>query len=322
MISDKGKRDRGKKVYVAGHRGLVGSALMRELQRCVYEDLLVKSHAELDLTDRMETFEFFEREKPEWVFLAAAKVGGIHANCTYPVEFLLTNLKIQNNVIEASFHAGVEKLLFLGSSCIYPRNCPQPIKEEYLLTSPLEETNEPYAISKIAGIKLVNAYNLEYGTNFISVMPTNMYGPNDNYHPENAHSLPMLLRRFHEAKMAEKKKVVVWGSGTPRREFLYVDDFADACLFLMENFEGKELGELVNIGTGEDCTIMELAELIADVVGFEGTIVLDPDKPDGTPRKLLDVSKINKLGWKAKTGLKEGLTKTYEDFLSNREIRL
>jgi GDP-L-fucose synthase len=309
------------KVFVAGHRGLVGSALCRCLTKGGYQHIIVRSHSELDLLDPAAVNAFFHSERPDLVYLAAARVGGIYANSTYPVEFLLDNLKIQNNVIEAAWRYGVQKLLFLGSSCIYPKLAPQPLKEEYLLTSPLEPTNEPYAIAKIAGIKLCGAMNRQYGTNYISVMPTNLYGPNDNYHLENAHAIPMLLRRFHEAKLAGQSTVTVWGTGTPRREFMYVDDMADACIFLVENFAAKDLSELINIGTGEDCTIQELAELIKKTVGYKGDIVFDPTKPDGTPRKLLDVSRLHKLEWKHKTSLEEGLRKTYEDFLGNSGLR-
>jgi GDP-L-fucose synthase len=309
------------KVFVAGHRGLVGSALCRCLTKGGYQHIIVRSHSELDLLDPAAVNAFFHSERPDLVYLAAARVGGIYANSTYPVEFLLDNLKVQNNVIEAAWRYGVQKLLFLGSSCIYPKLAPQPLKEEYLLTSPLEPTNEPYAIAKIAGIKLCGAMNRQYGTNYISVMPTNLYGPNDNYHLENAHAIPMLLRRFHEAKLAGQSTVTVWGTGTPRREFMYVDDMADACIFLVENFAAKDLSELINIGTGEDCTIQELAELIKKTVGYKGDIVFDPTKPDGTPRKLLDVSRLHKLEWKHKTSLEEGLRKTYEDFLGNSGLR-
>lgn len=309
------------KTYIAGHKGLVGSALFRELSKNPHYEIITKEKKSLDLLDNKAVFTFFEKEKPDWVFLAAAKVGGIYANNTYPVEFLLENMTIQNNLIEASFKNNVKKLLFLGSSCIYPKLAPQPIKEEYLLTSALETTNEAYAIAKIAGIKLCNAYNREYNTDYLAVMPTNLYGLNDNYHPENAHALPMLLRRFHEAKVNNLKEVVVWGSGTPKREFLFSDDLAEACVYLMENKSAKEIGEFVNIGTGEDCTILELAETIKDVVGYKGKLILDPSKPDGTPRKLLDVTKINRLGWKAKTSLKDGLIKTYQDYLVNESLR-
>ena len=249
-------------------------------------------------------------------------MGGIYANSTFPVEFLLENTRVQNNVIEAAFENGVKKLLFLGSSCIYPKLATQPIKEEYLLSSALEKTNEAYAIAKIAGIKLCNAYNNEYGTDYISVMPTNLYGLNDNYHQQNAHALPMLLRRFHEAKINNKKEVSIWGSGTPMREFMFADDLADACVFLMKNKTSKEIGELINIGTGIDCTILELAQKIKNVVGYSGDIVLDRTKPDGTPRKLLDVSRLKALGWVAKTSLEDGLKKTYNDFLNNKNLRM
>jgi len=309
------------KVYVAGHKGLVGSALVRALDQNPGYQVLVRAHAELDLLDQMQVNAFFQEERPDWVFLAAAKVGGIYANNAYPVEFLVDNLKIQNNVIEAAAKFNAKKLLFLGSSCIYPKLCPQPIKESCLLSSELERTNEAYSIAKIAGLKLCDAYNREYGKNFISVMPTNLYGPNDNYHLENAHALPMLLRRFHEAKVANQSTVEVWGSGKPMREFLYVDDFADACLFLMENYDAKDIGEFVNIGTGVDCSILELAYLIKETVGFDGDLVFDPTKPDGTPRKLLDVAKINSLGWCHRTNLKEGLKTTYQDFLKNQSLR-
>jgi GDP-L-fucose synthase len=309
------------KIFVAGHKGLVGNALCRCLTKRGYQHIIVRSHSELDLLDPAAVNAFFQSERPDLVYLAAARVGGIYANSTYPVEFLLDNLKIQNNVIEAAWRYSVQKLLFLGSSCIYPKLAPQPLKEEYLLTSPLEPTNEPYAIAKIAGIKLCGAMNRQYGTNYISVMPTNLYGPNDNYHLENAHAIPMLLRRFHEAKLAGQSTVTVWGTGTPRREFMYVDDMADACIFLVENFAARDLNELINIGTGEDCTIQELAELIKKTVGFKGDIVFDPTKPDGTPRKLLDVSRLHKLEWKHKTSLEEGLRKTYEDFLGNSGLR-
>lgn len=309
------------KIYIAGHQGLVGSALMRVVQLNKKYQLIVKNRSELELTNTNQVFDFFKKEKPDWVFLAAARVGGIYANNTYPVEFLLDNLKVQNNVIEAAARCNVSKLLFLGSSCIYPKLAPQPMKEESLLSSALEATNEAYSIAKIAGIKLCNAYNREYGKNFLSVMPTNLYGPNDNYHKENAHVLPMLLRRFHEAQENNSDDVVVWGTGKPMREFLYSDDLADACIYLMEHFNASEVGEIINIGTGLDCTILELAELIKETVGFKGKIVLDESKPDGTPRKLLDVAHINKLGWKAKTPLKDGLAKTYQDYLRNGALR-
>ncbi|HUI44939.1 MAG TPA: GDP-L-fucose synthase [Nitrospirota bacterium] len=308
-------------VFVAGHRGLVGSALVRRLTACGYRNIITASRGELDLLNHSAVNEFFRSKQPDIVYLAAAKVGGIYANNTYPADFILENLKIQNNVIEAAWRHGIQKLLFLGSSCIYPKMAPQPIKEEYLLTSSLEPTNEPYAIAKIAGIKLCSALNRQYGTNFISVMPTNLYGPNDNYHPENAHVIPMLLRRFHEAKMKGQPSVTVWGTGTPRREFLFSDDMADACVFIMENFSSSDIGELINIGAGKDFTISELADLIKKAVGFNGAIEFDSTKPDGTPRKLLDVSRLRKLGWKHKTSLQAGLVKAYEDFLGNSAVR-
>ena len=310
-----------KKVFVAGHAGLVGSAIIHQLRSHGYTNLITKIRSELDLLDTLAVNTFFELERPDVVYLAAAIVGGIHGNSTYPVDFLLGNLKIQNNIIEAAWRHGVEKLLFLGSSCIYPKMAPQPIKEEYLLTSALELTNEPYAIAKIAGIKLCNAMNRQYGKNFICVMPSNLYGLNDNYHPENGHALPMLLRRFHEAKVNGLDHVVIWGTGTPRREFLFADDLAEACVFLMQNYTAADIGELVNIGTGEDCTIMDLAQLISEVVGFNGTILLDATKPDGTQQKLMDVTKIRSLGWHHKTSLSEGLEKTYYDFLTNPTLR-
>jgi len=309
------------KVFVAGHRGLVGSALVRRLTACGYQNIVTAGRSELDLLNHSGVNEFFRSIRPDVVYLAAAKVGGIYANSTYPADFILDNLKIQNNVIEAAWRHGVQKLLFLGSSCIYPKIAPQPIKEEYLLTSSLEPTNEPYAIAKIAGIKLCSALNRQYGTNFISVMPTNLYGPNDNYHPENAHVIPMLLRRFHEATVKGRPSVTVWGTGTPRREFMYADDMAEACIFLMENFSAHDIGELINIGTSEDCTIRELAESIKKVVGFNGVIEFDTTKPDGTPRKLMDVSRLHRLGWRHKTSLQEGLVKTYEDFSTNPSIQ-
>lgn len=309
------------KVFVAGHNGLVGSALCRAMARRGYRNIISRTRAELDLLNSAAVDEFFRSQRPEVVYLAAAKVGGIYANNTYPADFILDNLKVQNNVIEAAWLHGVKKLLFLGSSCIYPKMAPQPLKEEYLLTSPLEPTNEPYAVAKIAGIKLCSAMNRQYGTDYISVMPTNLYGPNDNYHKENAHVLPMLLRRFHEAKMEQQASVIVWGTGNPRREFMYVDDMADACVFLMENFSAKDIGELINIGTGTDCTIREIAELVKDVVGYKGNLVFDPTKPDGTPRKLLDVTRLHNLGWRDKTSLREGLVATYKDFRENSSLR-
>ncbi|AHM61590.1 GDP-L-fucose synthase [Flammeovirgaceae bacterium 311] len=302
------------KIYVAGHRGMVGSAILRALQKGGYKNLLTRTSSEVDLRNQAAVNELFEEEKPEYVFLAAAKVGGIMANNTYRGEFLFDNLMIQANVIHAAYEHGVKKLCFLGSSCIYPKLAPQPLKEEYLLTGLLEETNEPYAIAKIAGIKLCESYRDQYGCNFISVMPTNLYGYGDNYHPENSHVLPALIRRFHEAKEAGLPEVVVWGTGTPRREFLFADDLAEACLFLMEHYNEKEL---VNIGTGEDISIGELAALVSNVVGYTGDIKFDTTKPDGTPRKLMDVSKLHALGWKHKTGLKAGIVLAYQDFLQH-----
>jgi len=296
------------KIYVAGHGGLVGSAIVRALEQRGFGNILTRTHAELDLTDQKVVKAFFEAENPEYVFLAAAKVGGIHANNTYPADFIYVNLQIQNNVIHNSYLSGVKKLCFLGSSCIYPKLAPQPMKEEYLLDGKLEPTNEPYAIAKIAGIKMCQSYNRQYGTNFISVMPTNLYGPNDNFDLENSHVLAALVRKFVDAKRSsadhEPGTVTVWGTGKPRREFLHVDDMADACLFLMENYDDSEI---VNIGTGEDVTIGELAEIISDETGYEGNIHFDLSKPDGTPRKLLDVKKINSLGWKARIALNDGI---------------
>ncbi len=309
------------KIFIAGHKGLAGSAIHRSLLAKGYANILVRNRSELDLLDHKAVNEFFINERPDWVFLAAAKVGGIYANTTYPADFLLENLKVQNNVIESSWRHGVNKLLFLGSSCIYPKMAHQPIKEEYLLTSSLEPTNEAYAIAKIAGIKLCNALNRQYGTDFISVMPTNLYGLNDNYHPEDAHVLPMLLRRFHDAVVTNAPSVTVWGTGNPRRELLFSDDLADACVYLVENYSASDIGEIVNIGTGEDCTIAELAELIRNVVGFKGSIEFDLSKPDGTPRKLLDVSRIHSLGWRHQTSLKKGLEIVYQDFIRNAELR-
>jgi GDP-L-fucose synthase len=311
------------KIFVAGSNGLVGSALVRRLQRGGYVNLLTPEIDELDLTDQRQVAVFFQREKPEYVFLAAAKVGGIHANNTYPAEFIYLNLAIQSNVIHQAYLNGVNRLLFLGSSCIYPKLAPQPISEDALLTGRLEPTNEPYAIAKIAGIKLCEAYNRQYGTRFVAVMPTNLYGPGDNFHPENSHVLPALIRRFHEAKTAQPSPganpVVVWGTGKPMREFLYVDDMADGSVFVMELAEEILQEHLlsypapcfVNLGTGQDVTIRELAETIKAVVGFAGDLCFDPSKPDGTPRKLLNVSRMTTLGWQARTGLREGIEKTY-----------
>lgn len=296
------------RVYVAGHRGLVGSAIVRSLTDQGFCNLVTRGHAELDLCDQRAVDSFFAKERPEYVFQAAAKVGGIHANDTYPADFIRDNLFIQNNIIDAAYRHGCKKLLFLGSSCIYPRLCPQPIKEEYLLTGPLEPTNEWYAIAKIAGIKMCQAYRRQYGFDAISAMPTNLYGPGDNFHPENSHVLPALLRRFHEAVAAGASEVAIWGTGTPRREVLYVDDLADALVFLMQNYSAAEH---INVGCGEDLTIMELAESVAQTVGYSGRIIADSTHPDGTPQKLLDVSKLSALGWKPKTPLAEGLRKTF-----------
>lgn len=313
------------KIYVAGHRGLVGSALVRNLQAKGYCNLLLRTHAELDLTDAEVTGSFLRKEKPDYVFLAAAKVGGILANNNYPADFIRDNLAIQNNVIEHSYAAGVKRLLFLGSSCIYPRDCPQPIKEEYLLTGQLEPTNRPYALAKIAGIEMCWSYNRQYGTQYLAVMPTNLYGPGDNYHPENSHVIPGLIRKFHEAKISGAQTVSVWGSGKPRREFLYSDDMADACVFLMNlsddafsaflgNDRNDGIAPLINIGVGEDLTILELANKVKSVVGFEGTIELDHTKPDGTMRKVMDISRLHALGWRANTTLEQGLANVYRDY--------
>ena len=298
------------KIYVAGHRGMVGSAVVRRLQKAGYQNIVYRTSKELDLRDTVVVNSFFAEEKPDYVILAAAKVGGIMANNTFRADFLLENLQIQNNVIQASFEQSVKKLLFLGSSCIYPKMAPQPIKEEYLLTGLLEATNEPYALAKIAGLKLCEAYRDQYGSNFISAMPTNLYGPGDNYDLNNSHVLPALLRKFHEAKETNAPEVEVWGTGTPRREFLHVDDLADACLHLMLHYDGKEP---VNVGTGEDLTIRELVELVRDTVGYKGNVRFNTDKPDGTPRKLLDVSKLANAGWRYKTGLPEGVRAVYQE---------
>lgn len=308
--------DKKSKIYLAGHRGLVGSALKRKLELKGYSNLIFRTHGELDLTNQQAVNEFFEREKPEYVFLAAAKVGGILANNTYPAEFIYENLMIEANIIHASYRYGVKKLLFLGSSCIYPKLAPQPLNEKYLLTGPLEETNEAYAVAKIAGIRLCKHYNQQYGTNFISVMPTNLYGPNDNFDLETSHVMPALIRKFHEAKVKNEPEVVIWGTGKPFREFLHVDDMADACVYLMENFNTDDIGEFVNIGVGKDITIGELAELIKEIVEFEGAIRKDISKPDGTPQKLLDITKLSSLGWKAKILLKDGIEQTYEWYQS------
>ncbi|GAB3541830.1 GDP-L-fucose synthase [Pontibacter brevis] len=300
------------KIYVAGHRGMVGSALVRKLEKAGYGNIIMLSSSELDLRDQEAVRTFFAEVKPEYVFLAAAKVGGILANNTYRAEFLYDNLMMEANVIHSAYETGVKKLMFLGSSCIYPKLAPQPLKEEYLLTGELEPTNEPYAIAKIAGIKLCEAYRDQYGCDFISVMPTNLYGYNDNYHPQNSHVLPALIRRFHEAKENSEKTVTIWGTGSPRREFLFSDDLAEACLFLMESYSGREL---VNVGTGEDISIKELALLVKKIVGFEGELSFDISKPDGTPRKLMDVSKLHGLGWRHTTALEDGIALAYADFI-------
>nr|WP_293845189.1 GDP-L-fucose synthase [uncultured Arsenicibacter sp.] len=305
------------KIYVAGHRGMVGSALVRKLKTAGYENIIMRTSSELDLRNQEAVNEFFAAETPDYVFLAAAKVGGILANNTYRGEFLYDNLMIEANIIHAAYRNGVKKLMFLGSSCIYPKMAPQPLKEEYLLSGFLEATNEPYAIAKIAGIKLCEAYRSQYGSNFISAMPTNLYGPNDNYDLQGSHVLPALIRKFHEAKINDQPTVEVWGSGSPRREFLHADDLADACFFLMQNYDGEQF---VNIGTGEDVTIRELAEMVKDAVGFAGEIRWNTEKPDGTPRKLMDVSRLHDMGWRHTTDLKEGIEKTYQDFLANVEL--
>ena len=303
--------DRHKKIYVAGHGGLVGSALVRKLEKEGFTNIVTRTHAELDLTRQAEVEAFFKKEKPEYVILAAAKVGGIHANDTYPADFIMKNLQIECNVIDAAYKNQVKKLLFLGSSCIYPKECSQPIKEEYLLSDYLEKTNEAYALAKIAGLKMCSYYNRQYGTNYISVMPCNLYGINDNFSLENSHVLPALMRKFHEAKLKGDTRVIVWGSGRPLREFLNVDDLADACLFLMDTYEGDEF---FNVGYGEEITIMDLAYLIKKIVGFEGEIVMDASKPDGTMRKLTDISRIKALGWEPKITLETGLKETYQWF--------
>ena len=308
-------RDPQARIYVAGHRGMVGSAIVRQLQALGYQNIVTATRAELDLTDQAAVRSFFGSHRIDMVILAAAKVGGIHANNTSPADFILDNLMMECNVIGAAHAAGVQRLLFLGSSCIYPRDCPQPIREEYLLTGPLEPTNEPYAIAKIAGIKLCESFNRQHGRQYVSVMPTNLYGPNDNYDLATSHVLPALIRKVHEAQQRSEREVVVWGSGTPRREFLYVDDLADACVHLMElGYDGP----LVNIGTGEDLTIRELAETVMEVIGFSGKIVFDTNKPDGTPRKLLDVNRLSDLGWRAKTKLCDGVRLTYKLDLGNQ----
>jgi GDP-L-fucose synthase len=304
------------KIYVAGHRGMVGSALVRRLEREGYKNIITRTSTELDLRNQVAVAEFFEAEQPNYVFLAAAKVGGIVANNTYRAEFIYDNLVIESNIIHQSYTTGVKKLLFLGSSCIYPKWAPQPMKEEYLLSGYLEPTNEPYAIAKIAGIKLCEAYRDQYGCNFISVMPTNLYGPNDNYDLQNSHVLPAFIRKFHEAKENGNEQVVIWGSGSPRREFLHADDLADACVFLMKEYNEKTP---VNVGVGEDVSILQLAELVKDIVGFKGRIVMDATKPDGTPRKLLDVHKLRALGWRHVITLEEGIRTVYKEYASHNK---
>lgn len=314
--------DKNAKIYVAGDRGLVGSALIRQLRKQGYTNILARTHAELDLTNQLAVQAFFKKEKPEYVFLAAAKVGGIYANKTYPAEFIFSNLAIQTNVIHESYVNGVKRLIFLGSSCIYPRDCPQPIKEEYFLTGPLEPTNRPYALAKIAGIEMCWSYNRQYKTQFLATMPTNLYGPGDNYHLENSHVIPALIRKFHEAKVNKQPAVTVWGTGTPKREFMYSDDMAEACLYLMKLSENKavqlfnsDTAPLINIGSDVDLSIKELADLIKEIIGFKGNLVFNANKPDGTMRKLMDSNQLNKLGWKKTTPLKDGIHKAYQDFI-------
>jgi len=309
------RMEKNSKIYVAGHQGLVGGAIFRRLEAAGFENLICRPLEELDLRNQEATAHFFDRERPEYVFLAAARVGGIRANSTYPAEFIYDNLQIQTNVIHGAYKYGGKKLLFLGSSCIYPKFCPQPMKEEYLLEGRLEPTNEPYAVAKIAGIKMCQAYNRQYGTRFISAMPTNLYGPGDNFDLLDSHVLPALIRKCHEAKVSGAGEIVIWGTGDPRREFLYVPDLADACLFLMENYEDPEI---INVGVGQDLTIKELALIVAEVVGFSGKLIFDPSQPDGTPRKLLDVSRLNSMGWRSRVPLKEGLKMTYDWFLSSK----
>lgn len=314
MKGDKQVMEKNAKIYVAGHRGMVGSAIVRALKNQGYTNIITRTSKELDLRRQIDVEEFFVKEKPDYVFLAAAKVGGILANNEAPADFMYDNMILEMNVIHEAYKNKVKKLMFLGSSCIYPRMAPQPMKEDCLLTSELEKTNEAYALAKISGLKYCEYLNRQYGTDFISVMPTNLYGPNDNYHPEHSHVLPALIRRFHEAKENNLNEVVIWGTGTPLREFLYVDDLADACVYLMNTYSGNET---VNLGTGKELSIKELAELVKKVVGFKGNITFDTTKPDGTPRKLLDVSKLEKLGWKYKTELEDGIKLAYEDFLNN-----
>ncbi|MCR5032466.1 MAG: GDP-L-fucose synthase [Lachnospiraceae bacterium] len=306
--------EKNAKIYVAGHRGMVGSAIVRALEAQGYTNIITRTHAQLDLCEQAQVREFFATEKPEYVFLAAARVGGIVANNTHPADFMYDNMILEMNVIKAAFDNKVKKLLFLGSSCIYPRMAAQPMTEDCLLTGELEKTNEAYALAKISGLKYCEFLNKEYGTDYISCMPTNLYGPNDNYHPQYSHVLPALIRRFHEAKVNGDKETILWGTGKPLREFLYVDDLADACVFLMNNYSGNET---VNVGTGKELSIYDLAMLVKKVVGYEGELIMDPTKPDGTPRKLLDVSKLTNLGWTYKTELEDGIKLAYEDFLSS-----
>jgi GDP-L-fucose synthase len=329
ITTSKAAMEKSTKIYIAGHRGLVGSALVRNLRARGYSNILTRSHAELDLIDKVATEGLFVREKPDYVFLAAARVGGIHANNTYPAEFILSNLAIQTNIVNAAYENKTSRLIFLGSSCIYPKLAPQPLKEESLLTGPLEATNRAYALAKIAGIEMCWSYNRQYGTKFLAVMPTNLYGPGDHYSLMDSHVIPALIRKFHEAKQGKASSVVVWGTGTPRREFMYNEDMADACIYLMnlpdETFNtllgsdeartGIFMPPVVNIGVGEDLTIRELAETVKDIVGYQGSIEFDTTKPDGTPRKLMDVSRLHSLGWKAKTGFRDGLALAYRDFV-------
>jgi GDP-L-fucose synthase len=307
--------DQNSKIYIAGHRGMVGSAILRKLQKEGFNNIILRTSSELDLRSQQQVADFFAAERPDFVFLAAAKVGGIVANNTYRAEFLYDNLQIQNNVIHSSYVNGVKKLMFLGSSCIYPKMAPQPLSEDCLLTGPLEETNEPYAIAKIAGIKMCDAYRAQYGCNYVSVMPTNLYGYNDNYHPQNSHVLPAMIRRFHEAKENSTPSVTIWGTGTPKREFLFADDLAEACYYLMQNYDDAGL---VNVGTGEDLSIKELAYLVKNVIGYSGEILFDESKPDGTPRKLMDVTKLHSRGWKHTVELSEGIKLAYKDFLTKQ----
>lgn len=313
--------DKQSKIFVAGHHGLVGSAIVRKLTLLGYQNIIIRASKELDLRKQMDVNAFFDAERPDYVFLAAAKVGGIMANATYPGQFLYDNLMIQSNVIEAACQFSVKKLLFLGSTCIYPKMAPQPLKEEYLLTGKLEPTNEPYALAKISGIKMCNAYNKQYGTNFISVMPTNLYGPSDNFNLETSHVLPALIRKIHEAKINNEPTVEVWGSGKPLREFLYVDDLAEACVFLIKRYNADEIGEFVNIGTGKEISIKELAQLLCAVIEYKGELIFDKSKPDGTPRKVTDVTRLKELGWQSKVSLKTGISNTYNWYKANEETK-